>query len=72
MKGLIITIVCKSTKAVTGCGKTKLITDFPKTKNGHQSCCKLCVTEKRRVKDKAEKQISPEAKLYNDLNKIWR
>ena len=72
MKGLIITKVCKSTKAVTGCGKTKLITDFPKTKNGHQSCCKLCVTEKRRVKDKAEKETSPETKLFNQANIAWR
>jgi len=73
MKDLIIeTKICTSTEAVTGCGKEKPITDFPKTKHGRQAVCKDCVAELRRNKDKIEKQTSPEAKLHNELNRIWR
>ena len=73
MKGLIEeTKICTSTEAVDGCGKEKLITDFPKTKHGRQAVCKKCVAELRRKTDKAEKQISPEAKLFNQANIAWR
>ena len=66
------TKTCTSTEAVTGCGKEKPITDFPKTKHGRQAVCKKCVVEHRRKNDKAEKEISPEAILYNELNLMWR
>jgi len=73
MKGLIEeTKICTSTEAVTGCNKEKLLTDFPKTKHGRQAICKDCVAEVRRNKDKVEKQISPETKLFNEINRIWR
>jgi len=73
MKGLMgETKICTSTFAVTGCGREKLLTDFTKTKFGRQAVCKDCVAELRRNKDKIEKQISPEAKLFNQLNEIWR
>ena len=73
MKGLMEeTKTCTSTKVIIGCGKTKIITDFPKTKFGRQAICKQCLSEKRKKKDKLEKQISPETKLHNELNRIWR
>lgn len=73
MKGLMQeTKICTSTEAVTGCGKEKLLTDFPKTKHGRQAVCKDCVAEARRNKDKAEKRISPETKLFNQVNIAWR
>jgi len=73
MKGLIEeTKICTSTEAVTGCGKEKLITEFHKTKFYRQSVCKKCVVEYRRKKDQAKKETSPEAKLHNELNRLWR
>jgi len=73
MKDAIVkTKICTSTEAVIGCNKEKLLTDFPKTKHGRQAVCKDCVAELRRNKDKIEKQISPETKLFNQANIAWR
>lgn len=73
MKGLMEeTKICTSTSTVIGCDREKIITDFPKTKHGRQAVCKKCVVEHRKNKDKAEKCISPETKLFNQANIAWR
>jgi len=63
--------VCKSARKVKGCGEEKPLSDFPKTKNGHQSICKACIGKYRRNHDAGIK-IHPDTALFNMFNIAWR
>ena len=63
--------ICKSTKAIKGCGIAKALSQFPKTEHGHQAVCKKCIADHRRIHDKLL-NVDPDAELFKMANVVWR